>query len=114
MSTKTFLGTVLFELKKTFSDSKHGICQNCYNPNTDRDWCQPCNAEKFRQNFSNWTSGNKHIDMFIQDAQVTASNHDEVLEWIPNDQLNKVTFIANGKYSTNYKAIWIETLFTIS
>lgn len=106
MSTKTFLGTVLFELKKTFSDSKHGICQNCYNPNTDRDWCQPCNAEKFRQNFSNWTSGNKHIDMFIQDAQVTASNHDEVLEWIPNDQLNKVTFIANGKYSTNYKAIW--------
>ncbi|CAG8613448.1 26082_t:CDS:2 [Dentiscutata erythropus] len=106
MSKKTLFGTLLFELTKTFTDSEHGICQDCLQPNTDRKWCQSCNAENFRKNFSNWTSGNKHIDMFIQDAQLTAANHYEVLEWIPYDQLKKVTFIANGRYSTNSKAVW--------
>ncbi|CAG8442074.1 6194_t:CDS:2 [Scutellospora calospora] len=107
MPTQSFFGTVLFEIKKALSpDSKYGLCQDCFQPNTNKDWCQSCNAERFRQSFSKWTSGNKHIDLFIQDSQVSAENYFEVVEWIPHDQLTKVTFTANGKNSTNYKAIW--------
>ena len=34
-----------------------GICEECNQENTD-DWCNPCNAKHFQQNFKNWTSGN--------------------------------------------------------
>ncbi|CAG8809340.1 16934_t:CDS:2, partial [Racocetra persica] len=87
-------------------DLKYGLCQDCCQENSSNDWCQSCNAERFTKSFSNWSSGNKQIDMFIQNAQVNASDHYEVIEWIPQDELTKVTFIANGKYSSNYKAIW--------
>ncbi|EXX55408.1 kinase-like domain-containing protein [Rhizophagus irregularis DAOM 181602=DAOM 197198] len=35
-------------------------------------WCQPYNAKRFKDNFKNWTSGNKDIDEFIQQSQLNA------------------------------------------
>lgn len=43
---------------------KHGLCKECKQPNTDGEWCQPCNAKHFQQNFKNCTSGNHDIDKF--------------------------------------------------
>ncbi|EXX66902.1 uncharacterized protein OCT59_020277 [Rhizophagus irregularis] len=44
----------------------YGICGECKEPDTGYQWCQSCNAKRFKNNFKNWTSGNKDIDEFIQ------------------------------------------------
>ncbi|CAB4445168.1 unnamed protein product [Rhizophagus irregularis] len=46
--------------------------EECNEPGTGEDWCQPCNAKRFKDNFKNWTSGNKDIDEFIQQSQLNA------------------------------------------
>ncbi|RIB20364.1 kinase-like domain-containing protein [Gigaspora rosea] len=91
-----------------FVKNDYGMCLDCSKPNTNADWCHTCNAERFRQNFGNWTSGNEHIDKFIQYAQLDAMDKREVLEWIPYEKLKHVTYVAKGGYSTIYKAIWID------
>ncbi|PKY37022.1 hypothetical protein RhiirB3_461083 [Rhizophagus irregularis] len=31
----------------------YGICEVCNEPGTGEDWCQPCNAKRFKDNFKN-------------------------------------------------------------
>jgi hypothetical protein len=70
--------------------------------------CKECNYEceamHFQQNFKNWTSGNKYIDKFIQDTQLSAhDNKQEALEWIPYDRLCNIKHIEKiGVYSANW------------
>ncbi|GBB88559.1 hypothetical protein RclHR1_01510010 [Rhizophagus clarus] len=63
-----------------------------------------CNAILFQNNFKNWTSGNKCIDKFIQDTQLSA--HDdakEALEWIPYGRFNNIKYIEKiGVYRANW------------
>ncbi|PKY59171.1 hypothetical protein RhiirA4_481696, partial [Rhizophagus irregularis] len=33
----------------------YGICRECNEPGTGENWCQPCNAKRFKDNFKNWT-----------------------------------------------------------
>ncbi|PKY50485.1 hypothetical protein RhiirA4_466989, partial [Rhizophagus irregularis] len=33
----------------------YGICGECNEPGTGRQWCQTCNAKIFKDNFKNWT-----------------------------------------------------------
>ncbi|GES92494.1 kinase-like domain-containing protein [Rhizophagus clarus] len=47
-------------------------CSVCGKKKTGFNWCRTCSAKHFQQNFRNWTSGNKDIDEFIQDAQLSA------------------------------------------
>ncbi|GBB88498.1 hypothetical protein RclHR1_15000002 [Rhizophagus clarus] len=65
-----------------------------------------CNAIYFQQNFENWTSGNKYVDKFIQDTQLSAHTTDGVLsdalEWIPYNRLNNIEKIGVNK------ANWID------
>src|SRR5881396_3004999 len=82
------------------------LCNECRQPNTNYDWCQSCNAERFQQNFKNWTSGNNNIDEFVQNAQLKAKNHKEVLEWIEYDKFEDIQYLAKGEFGTTYKAIW--------
>ena len=51
----------------------YGICGECNEPGTGFRWCQPCNAKRFKDNFENWTSGNKDIDELIQHSQLNAT-----------------------------------------
>ncbi|PKK57708.1 hypothetical protein RhiirC2_797564, partial [Rhizophagus irregularis] len=69
--------------------------------------CKKCNfvcyAIHFQQNFENWTSGDKCIDKFIQDSQLSA--HDDVtivLEWIPYDKFYNIRYIAKDMYRANW------------
>ncbi|CAG8546694.1 16637_t:CDS:2 [Dentiscutata heterogama] len=52
-------------------DAEYGFCPDCNQRNTFDNWCEPCNADRFRQNFSKWTSGNNYIDKFLHDSQLT-------------------------------------------
>ncbi|CAB4414389.1 unnamed protein product [Rhizophagus irregularis] len=50
----------------------YGTCWECKEPGTGEFWCQSCNGKRFKENFKNWTSGNKDIDELIQDSQLNA------------------------------------------
>jgi hypothetical protein len=68
-----------------------------------------CNANRFEQNFKNWTSGNNDIDKFIQSTQLSA--HEEVtdaLEWIPYDRFYDIKHIAEGGFDEVYRANWTD------
>ncbi|EXX53415.1 uncharacterized protein OCT59_016134 [Rhizophagus irregularis] len=84
----------------------YGICGECKEPGTGFNWCQSCNAKRFKDNFKNWTSGNKHIDEFIQQSQLNAVHFLKCLEWIPFEKFQNVTYIAEGGFGKIYSAEW--------
>ena len=86
----------------------YGICGECNEPGTGEDWCQPCNAKRFKENFKNWTSGNKDIDELIQHSQLNAVEHTKCLEWIPFEKFQNVTYITRGGFGKIYSAEWPE------
>ncbi|GBC06109.1 hypothetical protein RclHR1_06620007 [Rhizophagus clarus] len=86
----------------------YGICGECNKPGTGENWCRPCNAERFKRNFKNWTSGNINIDEFIQYAQLNAIHYYRCLEWIPFEKFQNITYIAEGGFGKIYSAKWPE------
>ncbi|GBB98358.1 hypothetical protein RclHR1_03200008 [Rhizophagus clarus] len=86
----------------------YGICKECNEPATGQFWCQPCNAKRSKDNFKNWTSGNKNIDEFIQQSQLNAVSSESYLEWIPFEKFQNITFIAEGGFGKIYLAEWTE------
>src|SRR5438045_8478887 len=86
----------------------YGICGECYEPGTGWYWCQPCNTKRFKENFKNWTSGNKDIDELIQHSQLNATYFGNCLEWVPFEKFQDVTYIAKGGFGKIYLAKWPE------
>ncbi|RHZ73903.1 hypothetical protein Glove_228g82 [Diversispora epigaea] len=71
-------------------------------------WCCPCNARQFQNEFDKWASGDREIDKFIQQIQLNAKIYQEIIEWIPFDKLENVTCLAKGGFGTVYKAEWLD------
>ncbi|EXX72470.1 hypothetical protein RirG_069060 [Rhizophagus irregularis DAOM 197198w] len=86
----------------------YGICGECNEPGTGRRWYQPCNAKRFKENFKNWTSGNKDIDEFIQQSQLNTVYYRNCLEWIPYENFQNITYMAEGGFSKIYSAERLE------
>ncbi|CAB4414700.1 unnamed protein product [Rhizophagus irregularis] len=86
----------------------YGICGECNEPGTGENWCQSCNARRFKDNFKNWSSGNKDIDEFIQHSQLNAVYFSKCLEWIPFEKFQNITYIAEGGFGKIYSADWPE------
>jgi hypothetical protein len=84
----------------------YGICGECNKPKTGYSWCQPCNAKRFKDNFKNWTSGNKDVDEFIQQSQLNAVHFSKCLEWVPFEKFQNVTYITEGGFGKIYSAKW--------
>ena len=82
----------------------YGICGECNQPGTGSKWCQPCNAKRFKENFKNWSSGNKDIDELIQHSQLNATYRFNCLEWIPYEKFQDITYIAKGGFGKIYSA----------
>ncbi|RGB24949.1 kinase-like domain-containing protein, partial [Rhizophagus diaphanus] len=91
---------------KDFYNDK--LCEECKQPFIDYNWCQQCNIKQFQQDFPKWTSKNKFVDIFIQEAQLNAKNSYEVLEWIPYDRLKNINYYDKGGFSEIHKAIWLD------
>ncbi|POG73847.1 kinase-like domain-containing protein [Rhizophagus irregularis DAOM 181602=DAOM 197198] len=86
----------------------YGVCGECNEPGTGYLWCQPCNAKRFKDNFKNWTSGNKNIDELIQQSQLNTFFASKCLEWIPFEKFENVTYLTRGGFSKIYSADWPE------
>ncbi|RHZ83348.1 hypothetical protein Glove_97g71 [Diversispora epigaea] len=85
-----------------------GKCGKCLQNNIGRNWCHPCNAKQFQKEFDKWTSGDREIDKFIQQIQLSANKYQEIIEWIPFGRLENVTYLAKGGFATVYKATWLD------
>ncbi|RHZ57036.1 hypothetical protein Glove_395g49 [Diversispora epigaea] len=88
--------------------SNLGKCSECHQDNTGKDWCHPCNAKRFQNEFDKWTSGDRDIDKFIQQMQLNANEYPKIIEWIPFDRLENITYLAKGGFGTVYKAKWLD------
>ena len=69
-------------------------------------WCKPCETNKFKKNFTNWTSGNEKIDDFIQEMQLKFEYNGSLFEWIQYNQFDKIKEVGKGGFATVYSAIW--------
>ncbi|RIA99730.1 kinase-like domain-containing protein [Glomus cerebriforme] len=86
----------------------YGICGECNEPGTGWSWCRLCNSKRFKENFKNWTSGNKDIDELLQHSQLNAVHYRNCLEWIPFENFQHVTYITRGGFGKIYSAEWPE------
>ena len=69
-------------------------------------WCEPCEINYLKKNFTKWTSRNKKINDFIQRRQLEINYTDILFEWIPYSQFNVIKQIGNGDLITINLAIW--------
>src|ERR1051325_1767851 len=83
----------------------YGQCEQCGRRYENfRQLCQPCQINRLKNNFANWTSNNKQIDDFIQKQQLQISlSNTRVFEWIPYDRLNNIEKMNKDDFAT---AIW--------
>ncbi|RGB30941.1 kinase-like domain-containing protein [Rhizophagus diaphanus] len=58
--------------------------------------------------YNHGPSGNKFIDDFINYTQINVITKNGKLEFVPFEQFIKIEFIAEGGFSTIYKATWID------
>jgi serine/threonine protein kinase len=77
--------------------NKYGWCWKCQQPNTSKDWCQPCNEKE-------WVGleGQELIEKFIQQKPGYG------VEWIPYNRFTNIEQIGEGGFSKIYKAKWKE------
>ncbi|EXX53695.1 Mkk2p [Rhizophagus irregularis DAOM 197198w] len=86
-----------------------GYCEKCGEQYTDKwlEWCKPCLINHLQSNFTNWTSGNKRVDILIQEIQLQVDKwYDIIFEWIPFDQFSDFKEVGRGGFSKVYSAIW--------
>src|SRR5436189_1029338 len=70
-------------------------------------WCEPCQINNLKRNFTNWTSGNGKIDNIIQEMQLKINiKQDMVFEWIPYNKFSDIKEIGREGFPTVYSAIW--------
>ncbi|CAG8444975.1 4478_t:CDS:2 [Scutellospora calospora] len=67
--------------------------------------CDRCLPNLLENEFSKWTSGNKQIDAFIQEAQ-GSSTYLKYPEWIPYSSFTEVEFVNKGGFGYVYSAKW--------
>jgi hypothetical protein len=83
------------------------ICEDCQDECLATLYCEHCIRNYLKENFSNWTSGNNDVDNLIQECQMEMYNPENIVEWIPYNNIQNVEYLTKGGYSEIYKAIWI-------
>ena len=74
---------------------------NCLFP-----WCPECDPKILEAKFGEWTSGNKLIDDFIRQTQLSTNLYDTYLEWIDPSELSNVEHLDDGGFGSVYTATW--------
>ena len=86
-----------------------GYCINCIKEyaNIYSRWCNQCQINYLKGNFTNWTSENEKIVNFIQERQLNINNSQGlVFEWISYSQFLNIKEVNSDDFSTVYLAKW--------
>jgi len=76
-------------------------CEECGKEYTDiiSKWCELCQINNFKKIFTNWTSGNKKVDDFIQKMQQRIYDYNNtIFEWIPYNQFDNIKEISKDVF----------------
>ena len=90
-------------LKKENSEN---FCEKCVKKytNISHKWCKECQINHLKENFTNWTSGNKRIDNLIQEMQLKIDYYNDIIfEWIPYNQFDEIEEIFKGFVTAKWK-----------
>ena len=68
--------------------------------------CSECDIKRFREQFQ--TSGSKEIDAIIWKSWETAFHYENYWEWIEPTQFKDIKHLADGGFSSVYKATWMD------
>ena len=69
-------------------------------------WCKRCQSSQFKENFDNWTTGDKGIDEFIKETQLEATDCTEYLEWVPFNSFIGVSKYDKSEVGTVYTSLY--------
>uniref|UniRef100_U9USB2 Protein kinase domain-containing protein n=1 Tax=Rhizophagus irregularis (strain DAOM 181602 / DAOM 197198 / MUCL 43194) TaxID=747089 RepID=U9USB2_RHIID len=94
-------------IKVISNEGKKRLCENCALECLATLYCEHCVRTYLKNNFSNWTSGNSDINYLIQVLQKESLHPDNIVEWIPYNNLQDIKYITKGGCSEIYSAIWI-------
>ena len=97
-------------------DPKCGYCPQCKKANTNEAWCNPCDRKALVDKFNTWSTGNKTLDLFIQETQRTATFYSwdywdgkrSYLEYVPYDRFTDVKSLARGGFARVFTATWLD------
>ncbi|UZN99810.1 uncharacterized protein OCT59_001076 [Rhizophagus irregularis] len=82
-------------------------CKICCSTKIEHKWCNSCHINLIRKNFINGNSGNKEVDNYIQEMQLSVSNSCTIVfEWIPYDRFDNINKIGEDNICVVYSAIW--------
>ena len=75
------------------------------------EWYRSCQINDLKTIFTNWTSGNRKIDEFVQEIQsrinfLIHKSDDIIFEWIPYNQFDNIKEVGKGYFATIYSAVW--------
>ncbi|GBB84866.1 hypothetical protein RclHR1_11440005 [Rhizophagus clarus] len=93
--------------KILFNEGTRRICEKCNQKCLATLYCECCVRNYLKANFSNWTSGNSNIDELIQKCQIESLGPEDIVEWIPYNNLKNVKYLTEGGFSKIYTASWI-------
>jgi hypothetical protein len=97
-----------YDLNKVlFNEGTKRICENCSQECLATLYCELCVRNYLKAKFSNWTSGNDNIDNLIKQCQMKTLIPDQVIEWIPYNNLQNIKYLTEGGCSKIYTAGWI-------
>ena len=104
----------MWNLLKTNETVGMNKCEKCSKKYTETSWCKLCQTNYLKENFKNWTSGNKKIDNLIQEMQLKINNYSDMFEWIPYNQFIDIRgkdefFLATWK---NGPLLWNKSEYT--
>jgi hypothetical protein len=93
--------------KVIFNSGVRRVCENCNQECLATLYCEYCIRNYLKANFPNWTSGNDDIDILIQKCQSEALMPNNIVEWIPYNNLKNIKYLTEGGFSKIYRADWI-------
>ncbi|RGB39973.1 kinase-like domain-containing protein, partial [Rhizophagus diaphanus] len=71
------------------------------------EWCEKCQLDNLKLNFTKWTSKNDEIDYLIQKMKLSnISRFGTGFEWIPYKQFSNIKKINDYDFTKMYSAIW--------
>ncbi|CAG8476263.1 13308_t:CDS:10 [Ambispora gerdemannii] len=92
----------------TFQSYDLGKCPGCATTYKEERWCRLCTQKNLEIEFEQWTSGNPLIDEYIQNAQMSATSANQLIEWIPFEKFSKLVTIGHGFTGAVYSAQYLE------
>jgi hypothetical protein len=73
--------------KILFNRGTKRLCENCSLECLATLYCEHCVRTYLKKKFSNWTSGNIYVDYLIRKCQIKSFRPDNIIEWIPYNDL---------------------------